>query len=197
MAGLGFARKITTMISAAGFFLASAVIPAQACTGIRLIAADGSVVYARTLEFAIDIHSDVIVVPRGYARIATAPDDKDGLKWKAKYATWGERRWPAVPLRRPQREGSGSRLILLSNHRRIYALHAGRRRQDDRSLGTRFVDPGQLRHRRRGESEHRHDRRSRGRVQAVGIFAAGSLHRSRRLGKKHCHRIRGRQTQRL
>ena len=42
---------------------------AQACTGIRLIAADGTVVHARTMEFAIDIHSDVIVVPRGYARI--------------------------------------------------------------------------------------------------------------------------------
>ena len=39
---------------------------AQACTGIRLVAADGTVVYARTLEFAVDIHSDVITVPRGY-----------------------------------------------------------------------------------------------------------------------------------
>ena len=89
MAGLRFARKTLAMISAAGFFLASAVVPAQACTGIRLIAADGSVVHARTLEFAVDLHSDVIVVPRGYARTGTAPDDKDGLEWKAKYASVG------------------------------------------------------------------------------------------------------------
>ncbi|SRR6266567_3458424 len=62
---------------------------AYACTGIRLIAEDGTVVHARTMEFAIDIHSDVIVVPRGYARIGTTPDGKEGLKWKAKYASIG------------------------------------------------------------------------------------------------------------
>jgi choloylglycine hydrolase len=89
MAGQTFARNITSVISACGLFLASAVECAQACTGIRLIAADGSVIHARTLEFAVDLHSDVIVVPRGYQRIGTAPDDKDGLKWKAKYASVG------------------------------------------------------------------------------------------------------------
>ena len=59
------------------------------CTGIRLIAADGTVVHARTLEFAVDLHSDVIMVPRGYARIGSTPDGKEGLKWKAKYASVG------------------------------------------------------------------------------------------------------------
>jgi len=61
----------------------------QACTGIRLIAEDGTVIHARTMEFAIDIHSDVIMVPRGYARVGTTPDGKEGLKWKAKYASVG------------------------------------------------------------------------------------------------------------
>src|SRR5438874_9226006 len=62
---------------------------ADACTGIRLTAADGSVVHARTLEFGIDLHSDVVMVPRGYARTGTTPDGKEGLKWKAKYASVG------------------------------------------------------------------------------------------------------------
>src|SRR5213080_2654935 len=62
---------------------------AHGCTGIRLIAEDGSVIHARTMEFAIDIHSDVIMVPRGYARVGTTPDGKEGLKWKAKYASVG------------------------------------------------------------------------------------------------------------
>src|SRR5205085_3471779 len=62
---------------------------ADACTGIRLTAADGSVVHARTLEFGIDLHSDVVMVPRGYARTATTPDGKEGLTWKAKYASVG------------------------------------------------------------------------------------------------------------
>jgi len=61
----------------------------QACTGIRLMAEDGTVVHARTMEFAIDIHSDVIMIPRGYARTGTTPDGKEGLKWKAKYASVG------------------------------------------------------------------------------------------------------------
>ena len=67
----------------------SAVLPAQACTGITLTAEDGAVVHARTMEFAIDIHSDVMMVPRGYARTGTTPDGKDGMKWKAKYASVG------------------------------------------------------------------------------------------------------------
>ncbi len=61
----------------------------HACTGIRVTAADGTVVHARTLEFGIDLHSNVLVVPRGYERVGTTPDGKEGLKWKAKYASVG------------------------------------------------------------------------------------------------------------
>src|SRR5438477_10720333 len=44
-----------TLITAA--FVCSLLAPtAHACTGIRLIAEDGTVVHARTMEFAIDIH---------------------------------------------------------------------------------------------------------------------------------------------
>ena len=61
----------------------------EACTGIRLKAADGTIVFARTLEFGIGLGSEVIVVPRGYARTGTTPDGKNGLKWTAKYASVG------------------------------------------------------------------------------------------------------------
>ena len=81
-----FAHKLAAMISAGALLLSSA---ADACTGIRLTAADGTVVHARTLEFAVDIHSDVLVSPRGYARMGVTPDGKDGLTWKAKYASVG------------------------------------------------------------------------------------------------------------
>ena len=79
-------RKTLITAAAIGSLLANT---AHACTGIRLIAEDGTVVHARTMEFAIDIHSDVIMVPRGYARTGTTPDGKEGLKWKAKYASVG------------------------------------------------------------------------------------------------------------
>ena len=62
---------------------------ARACTGIRLEAEDGTVVHARTLEFAVDLHSDVIMVPRGYHRTGTTPDGKKGLVWKSRYASLG------------------------------------------------------------------------------------------------------------
>ena len=48
---------------------------AQACTGIRLIAKDGGVVAARSLEFGFDLHSEVMVSrpePCSPARCRTA-----------------------------------------------------------------------------------------------------------------------------
>ncbi|MBS1954191.1 MAG: choloylglycine hydrolase family protein [Cyanobacteria bacterium SZAS-4] len=75
------------LVGALTLFLA--LSPAEACTGIRLKAADGTFVHARTLEFATNLKSDVIVVPRGFARVGTTPDGKPGMKWNAKYASVG------------------------------------------------------------------------------------------------------------
>jgi choloylglycine hydrolase len=81
-----FAHKLAAILAASALFLSSA---AEACTGIRLIEADGTVVHARTLEFAIDLQSEILVSPRGYERVGLTPDNRDGLKWKAKYASVG------------------------------------------------------------------------------------------------------------
>ena len=62
---------------------------AEACTGITLTAKDGSVVRARTMEFGVDLQSDVIVSPRNFARVGSTPDGKPGISWKAKYASVG------------------------------------------------------------------------------------------------------------
>ncbi len=59
------------------------------CTGIRIKPKDGSVIYARTLEYADDFHSNVIVIPRRQEFTGTAPGDKPGVRWKSKYATVG------------------------------------------------------------------------------------------------------------
>jgi choloylglycine hydrolase len=82
-------RKLVSSAIAGALLLSSSMQSAQACTGITLTAADGTVVRARTMEFAIDIHSSVIMIPRGYARIGSTPDGKEGIKWKAKYASVG------------------------------------------------------------------------------------------------------------
>jgi choloylglycine hydrolase len=80
------ARKALALVTAFALFVGNV---ANACTGITLTATDGTVVHARTLEFAIDLKSDVIMVPRGFARVGTTPDGKEGVKWKAKYASVG------------------------------------------------------------------------------------------------------------
>ncbi len=69
--------------------LAIGLSSADACTGITLKAKDGSVVHARTLEFEVDMQSNVLVVPRGYKRQGSTPDGKNGIKWASKYASVG------------------------------------------------------------------------------------------------------------
>jgi choloylglycine hydrolase len=82
-------RTLLSSAITAAVLLAGSAQSLQACTGITLTATDGTVIHARTMEFAIDVHSDVIVIPRGYARTGTTPDGKEGLKWKSKYASVG------------------------------------------------------------------------------------------------------------
>jgi choloylglycine hydrolase len=64
------------------------------CTGIRLTAQDGTVVHARTLEFGVDLESDVILIPKGFKRVGTVPPDNEkgigkGAQWTTKYASVG------------------------------------------------------------------------------------------------------------
>ena len=60
-----------------------------ACTGITIKPKDGSIIFARTLEFAVDLKSNIIVVPRGKEYVGTAPGDRPGLRWKTKYGVVG------------------------------------------------------------------------------------------------------------
>jgi choloylglycine hydrolase len=77
--------------AALAIFVFSVVIPsaAPACTGITIKPKDGSIIFARTLEFASDLESNVIIVPRGKEYVGTAPGDKPGLHWLTKYGTVG------------------------------------------------------------------------------------------------------------
>jgi len=66
---------------AAGLLL---TVPALACTDVRLIAADGSALTVRTMEFAADLDSQTVIMPRG--RSFTSPGPKAaGLNWTSKY----------------------------------------------------------------------------------------------------------------
>jgi choloylglycine hydrolase len=63
--------------------------PTSACTGIRILAGDGAIIYARTMENALDLQSQLIVVPRGKEYVGSGPDNKPGLKWTVKYGFVG------------------------------------------------------------------------------------------------------------
>jgi choloylglycine hydrolase len=62
---------------------------AVACTGIRIKPTDGSVIVGRTMEFATDLRSNIIVIPRDTELLGTAPGAKAGVRWRSKYAVVG------------------------------------------------------------------------------------------------------------
>lgn len=81
--------KLWTRIFTAITFLTVAVGSTYACTGIKLTATDGSVVRGRTMEFASDLKSAIIVIPRHYKMQGSTPDGKKGVAWTTKYAACG------------------------------------------------------------------------------------------------------------
>jgi choloylglycine hydrolase len=60
---------------------------ALACTGITLRAADGAVVVARTVEWAMSDarHDSLVLFPRNHAFTAQTPEGLNGLRWKGRY----------------------------------------------------------------------------------------------------------------
>ena len=62
----------------------------NACTGIRLIAKDGSVIYARTMEWgAFDLNSRVAIIPQNYSFTGLTPDGLNGKRFSTKYGIIG------------------------------------------------------------------------------------------------------------
>jgi choloylglycine hydrolase len=83
-------RRLTFVIAV----LAALGLPLQAtlaCTSFVLRSEDGGIVYARTLEFALPLHSRVIILPRNLALTGTGPDGQagTGLAWHSKYGVVG------------------------------------------------------------------------------------------------------------
>lgn len=84
-------RKLLLILLLASFVV-SLEVPhrLEACTGITLKAADGSVVYGRTMEWGtFDLNSNVVIIPRGHKFMAHTPDKKPGVTWTGKYGFVG------------------------------------------------------------------------------------------------------------
>lgn len=63
--------------------------PTLACTGTKVEAQDGTVLFGRTLEFGAETQSNVILIPRNYQLTANASSLSNNLSWKTKYAVLG------------------------------------------------------------------------------------------------------------
>ncbi|MBA3957120.1 MAG: choloylglycine hydrolase family protein [Parachlamydiaceae bacterium] len=61
---------------------------AEACTGMKLIAKDGSTVHGRTLEFGVAVDISAAIIPRNYSFKGTTPSGP-GLPYTSKYASVG------------------------------------------------------------------------------------------------------------
>lgn len=74
---------------AASILLASAsmVDTVRACTGISLKSQDGSVIVARTVEWALSDaqHNRLAIFPRGKSYVASTPAGSNGKQWKGRY----------------------------------------------------------------------------------------------------------------
>lgn len=57
----------------------------QACTHFRVTAQDGSIIIARSMEFAMNMNANVRTSTRNRLFTNTAPDGKPAMSWKAKY----------------------------------------------------------------------------------------------------------------
>lgn len=60
------------------------------CTGIQVKTESGAPIYGRTMEFATDLKSEVLVIPKGIHFIGAGPQENvPGLQWISKYEITG------------------------------------------------------------------------------------------------------------
>jgi choloylglycine hydrolase len=76
-------QALCAFFGAAIFAIASS--GAVACTDARVIAADGSVVSGRSMEFGTPLNSRLVIRPRNTQLASAAPNGAKGLSWTGKY----------------------------------------------------------------------------------------------------------------
>lgn len=143
-------------VTAISLPMASVTPVANDCTGVRLSARDGSVIHARTLEFGIDIQSNVLIVPRGFARTASAPDGKPGMQWACNYAVVGAN-GAGVPFifDGHNEKGLAVGTFYFPGTPPVHAIHRGGCRALSGVLGVGQLVAGKLCQRRRGQGRYR------------------------------------------
>lgn len=82
--------KVNRIITVGMCILLSALAGVEACTGISFVAADGSFVVARTIEWAGGkLKSEYTVVPRGEELVSYTPQGNNGMRYRTRYGYVG------------------------------------------------------------------------------------------------------------
>lgn len=64
--------------------------PVAACTGITLVAKDGAVMFARTMEWGtFNLRSNFVVTPQAIVFTCKVGSDQSGITWTTKYGGVG------------------------------------------------------------------------------------------------------------
>lgn len=82
-------RSLTRVVLIGALLIALIAQPALACTGLRLVSADGGAVVGRTMEFGFNLQSKALVVPAGLHLSNTLADPSQGLTYDSKYGLVG------------------------------------------------------------------------------------------------------------
>jgi len=65
----------------------------DACTAFQLKSLDGANLYCRSMEYGLDLKSNILIAPIGSTYQATAPNNQTGMQWKSKYGFIGLNQW--------------------------------------------------------------------------------------------------------
>lgn len=82
-------KKISFFLLFVLIFLLAGLEDLSSCTIFRLKAQDGSWMVARSMEFGVDLHYDLITVPRNHNYASPFSAGVNGLKWKTNYGYVG------------------------------------------------------------------------------------------------------------
>ena len=82
-------KQGTAVLIAVALFLVLAANVSFACTDFQIKAKDNTVVIGRSMEFPVDLHSNVIIVPRGEQFVSIDDKGVKGITWTNKYGFLG------------------------------------------------------------------------------------------------------------
>jgi len=82
-------KQRSAVLTAIIFFLALMVKVSFACTDFQVKAQDNTVVIGRSMEFPVDLHSNVVIVARGEQFVSINDKGIKGISWSNKYGFLG------------------------------------------------------------------------------------------------------------